>query len=89
MYFVFNGSFVSGILTEVIRPQQTGQSNLSPEDGANLWKTYIEPLKSQGVRLGTPAPSSAPSGKTWLQDWLDACAGGCNPDFVALRKFLL
>lgn len=67
------------------RPQQSGQSNLSPQDGADLWKAHIEPLKGQGLRLGTPAPSSAPSGKTWIQDWLTACDGGCNPDFVALR----
>lgn len=53
-----------------------------------MWKSYVEPLKSQGLRLGTPAPSSAPSGKTWIQDWLSVCAGGCNPDFVALRMWL-
>lgn len=62
---------------------------MTPERGAELWTTYIEPLKAQGMRLGTPAPSSAPSGKTWLQEWLQACNGGCNPDFVALRKFRL
>lgn len=59
---------------------------MTPERGAELWSTYIEPLKAQGMRLGTPAPSSAPSGKTWLQEWLQTCNGGCNPDFVALRK---
>ena len=75
-------------INELSRPEQSGQSNLTAEEGAELWKTYLEPLKSQGIRLGTPAPSSAPSGKTWLQDWLKACAGGCNPDFVALRKLL-
>lgn len=62
---------------------------MTPERGAELWTTYIEPLKAQGMRLGTPAPSSAPSGKTWMQEWLQACNGGCNPDFVALRKFRL
>jgi len=68
-------------------PQQPGQSNLSPKDGAQLWKTYIEPLRSFGVRLGSPAPSSAPSGKTWLQDFLTACAGGCTVDFIALHWY--
>ena len=70
------------------RPQQSGQSNLTPAQGAELWQQYIEPLKAQGVRPGSPATSSAPSGKTWIQDWLSACAGQCNPDFIALREYL-
>ncbi|EIM87592.1 glycoside hydrolase [Stereum hirsutum FP-91666 SS1] len=70
-------------------PQQSGQSNLTPSDGASLWQTYIEPLKSANpsLRLGSPAPSSAPSGKTWLQEWLSACNGGCTPDFIALHWY--
>ena len=58
-------------------PQETSQSNLSPQDGAALWKQHVEPLKAQGILLGSPAPSSAPSGKTWISQWLDACDGGC------------
>jgi len=68
-------------------PQQPGQSNLSPTDGAALWKQQIEPLKQQGVLLGSPAPSSAPSGKQWLLDWLTACQGGCTVDFIALHWY--
>ena len=86
-----SGGFSSGVSCETktllpARPQQADQSNMSPEDGASLWKRHLEPLKSRGMRLGSPAPSSAPSGKVWLQDWLEACAGGCNPDFIALRE---
>ncbi|KAF9010758.1 glycosyl hydrolase catalytic core-domain-containing protein [Cyathus striatus] len=68
-------------------PEQTGQSNMSPQDGANMWKTYLEPLKAKGVRLGSPAPSSAPAGKTWLQDFLTACNGGCSVNFIALHWY--
>ncbi|KAJ7217728.1 glycosyl hydrolase catalytic core-domain-containing protein [Mycena pura] len=68
-------------------PQETGQSNLTPQEGADMWKTYIEPLHAQGLRLGSPAPSSAPSGKTWLQDFLTACDGGCTVDFIALHYY--
>ncbi|KLO11631.1 hypothetical protein SCHPADRAFT_464382 [Schizopora paradoxa] len=68
-------------------PEQGGQSNLTPAQGADMWKSYIQPLKSQGLRLGTPAPSSAPSGKTWIQDWISVCDGGCTPDFVALHWY--
>ncbi|EKM59705.1 uncharacterized protein PHACADRAFT_158145 [Phanerochaete carnosa HHB-10118-sp] len=68
-------------------PQEVSQSNISPSDGASAWKQYIEPLKQQGIMLGSPAPSSAPSGKTWLLQWLDACAGGCTVDFIALHWY--
>ncbi|EPQ55067.1 hypothetical protein GLOTRDRAFT_105905 [Gloeophyllum trabeum ATCC 11539] len=68
-------------------PQQTGQSNLTAEQGADLWRTYIEPLRSRGIRLGSPATSSAPSGKVWMHDWLQACNGGCTIDFVALHWY--
>ena len=68
-------------------PQESSQSNLSPSDGASLWKQYMEPLKAQGITLGSPAPSSAPSGKTWIQQWLDACDGGCTVDFIALHWY--
>lgn len=68
-------------------PQEVSQSNLSPSDGASLWKQYLEPLKGQGIKLGSPAPSSAPSGKTWIQQWLDACDGGCTVDFIALHWY--
>ncbi|TFK44156.1 hypothetical protein BDQ12DRAFT_593939 [Crucibulum laeve] len=68
-------------------PEQQGQSNLSPQDGANMWKEHLEPLRAKNVRLGSPAPSSAPSGKTWLQDFLTACGGGCTVDFIALHWY--
>ncbi|KAI0039545.1 glycoside hydrolase family 128 protein [Auriscalpium vulgare] len=68
-------------------PQQGGQSNITPQVGAQLWKQYLEPLRAQGIRLGSPAPSSAPSGKTWLQDFLTACAGGCTVDFIAMHWY--
>jgi len=68
-------------------PQEPQQSNLTVEQGAQLWMSYIEPLKAQGLRLGTPAPSGNPNGVTWLQGWLEACNGGCNPDFLAVHWY--
>jgi hypothetical protein len=50
-----------------------------------MWKTYLEPLKAAGIRLGSPATTSSPTGKVWLQDFLTACAGGCTVDYVVLR----
>lgn len=68
-------------------PDITGQSDISPADGAALWKAHIEPLKAQGVRLGSPAPSSSPKGKQWLLDWLGACQSGCSVDFIAVHYY--
>ncbi|KAG9123389.1 hypothetical protein FRC07_015008 [Ceratobasidium sp. 392] len=67
-------------------PQEPSQANLSPQDAAAMWKTYLEPLKAAGVRLGSPATTSAPNGKTWLQDFLTAC-DGCSVDFIALHWY--
>ncbi|KAJ3824144.1 glycosyl hydrolase catalytic core-domain-containing protein [Lentinula raphanica] len=85
-----NDTISSKNVTSVLgmnEPQQTGQSDLTPAEGAALWKTYLEPLKAQGIRLGSPAPSSAPSGKTWLQDFLTNCNGSCTVDFIALHWY--
>ncbi|OCH93544.1 hypothetical protein OBBRIDRAFT_724588 [Obba rivulosa] len=68
-------------------PEQSSQSNLSPSDGAALWQEHMEPLKAQNVTLCSPAPSSAPSGKQWLLDWLNACDGGCTVDIIALHWY--
>ncbi|ESK92058.1 glycosyl hydrolase 53 domain-containing protein [Moniliophthora roreri MCA 2997] len=69
-------------------PQEKGQSNLTPQEGADLWRTYLEPLRSsRNVRLGSPAPSSAPSGKVWIQEFLEACNGGCTVDFIAMHYY--
>jgi hypothetical protein len=66
-------------------PDITGQSDCSPSDAASAWKIYLEPLRSKGYRVGSPAVSSGTAGKGWLEDWFEACGGGCNPDFIALH----
>ncbi|KAE9408781.1 hypothetical protein BT96DRAFT_807750 [Gymnopus androsaceus JB14] len=68
-------------------PDNVGQSNLTPQQGAELWTQHLEPLKSQGIRLGSPAPTSAPAGKTWLQNFLTACNNSCTVDFIALHWY--
>ena len=39
-----------------------GGSNLDPQVAAQIWKRYVEPLASKGVKLGAPACSGAPTG---------------------------
>jgi hypothetical protein len=67
-------------------PNQSGQSDMSPQRGAQLWKQFIQPLKSQGYDLISPATTSAPSGKTWMKDFFNAC-GGCTFNGVAVHYY--
>lgn len=48
---------------------------MSAEDGAALWQQYIQPLANEGYQLISPATSSNPNGKVWMQDFMAACSG--------------
>ncbi|EIN10357.1 hypothetical protein PUNSTDRAFT_84335 [Punctularia strigosozonata HHB-11173 SS5] len=67
-------------------PNESGQSNMSPSHGAYLWKTYIQPLKSQGYELIAPATSSNPNGLTWVKNFIAAC-DGCTFDGQAVHWY--
>ncbi|ELU41793.1 glycosyl hydrolase catalytic core domain-containing protein [Rhizoctonia solani AG-1 IA] len=62
----------------------TDQSNMSAADGAALWKSMILPLKAKGAKLISPATTSAPSGKQWIQDMMNACGEDqCQPLIIS------
>ncbi|KAL6299131.1 glycosyl hydrolase catalytic core-domain-containing protein [Sparassis latifolia] len=67
-------------------PEQPGQSNLSPGDAATLWMNNIQPKKSDGFQLISPAVSSGSAGIPWLQSFFGAC-GGCTFDYCALHWY--
>ncbi|KDR67790.1 hypothetical protein GALMADRAFT_257629 [Galerina marginata CBS 339.88] len=67
-------------------PDQVAQSNLDPNLAAAYWNQYLQPLKAQGYNLLSPAVSSSPSGKVWLQKFLNACSG-CSIDAIALHWY--
>lgn len=86
----FTSLVVSGYADTILgmnEPNEPSQSNMSPESGAQLWKTYIEPLKYAGYTLVSPACTSAPSGKVWIQDFITACDGGCTLDAIAVHYY--
>ncbi|KAI0088656.1 hypothetical protein BDY19DRAFT_1007994 [Irpex rosettiformis] len=91
----FNGTIQSTIdlhhvkaVLSINEPNEQGQSSLGPMDAANIWKQYLEPLRSsKNVRLGSPAPSSNPNGVTWMQSFLDACNGECTVDFITIHYY--
>ncbi|CAF1303884.1 unnamed protein product [Adineta ricciae] len=65
-------------------PERSDQANMDPYEAARLWKEYIEPLRKQGIRLGSPSISSTEEGLNWLQTFLNQ---GCHIDFLALHWF--
>ncbi|KAG5637051.1 hypothetical protein H0H81_005963 [Sphagnurus paluster] len=67
-------------------PNQSGQSDMTPQRAAQLWQEYIQPLKPQGYSLITPACTNAPSGKTWQQEFMAACKG-CSFDGLAIHWY--
>ena len=57
---------------------------MEPDEAAQLWMQYIQPLKSQGVRLGGPAVTAADTGLPWLNAFFRACTN-CTVDFLPLH----
>jgi hypothetical protein len=86
----FKSKVVKGYANMVLgfnEPNEPGQSNMSPSHGADLWKQYIEPLKNQGYTLISPATSSNPNGKVWMNSFLSSCNGGCTLHGVAIHYY--
>lgn len=57
-----------------------GGSDMTPSRAAELWKSEIEPLAAQGVKLGAPGISGSQTGKAWLKEFFGACkncTGSC------------
>ncbi|KAF5393824.1 hypothetical protein D9757_000190 [Collybiopsis confluens] len=77
----------SNVALFVNEPNEAGQANMSPQDAVGLWNQYMEPLRSQGYRLGSAATSSNPNGMVWMNEFFAACNGGCKPDFMAVHWY--
>jgi len=60
---------------------------MTAAEGVDFWLANMEPLHSRGLRLGSPAVSSAPAGKVWLQDFFTGCDGRCSVDFIAFHWY--
>ncbi|CDZ97610.1 Uncharacterised protein family, glycosyl hydrolase catalytic domain [Phaffia rhodozyma] len=82
---------ISGGYTEILafnEPDAADQANMLATDAAALWIEYLEPLRSNhGVRLGAPAVTSSETGRQWLRDFITACDGNCNIDFLPLHWY--
>ncbi|KIM45991.1 glycoside hydrolase family 128 protein [Hebeloma cylindrosporum] len=67
-------------------PDHSGQASLDPGYAAQVWRDNMEPLKNIGYRLISPAVTSAPAGKTWLKNFINACSG-CHVDAIAVHWY--
>ena len=48
---------------------------MSPQDGAQLWQQYINPLKDEGYYLVSPACTNDQAGLDWMTGFFQACSG--------------
>ncbi|KAG9697099.1 glycoside hydrolase family 128 protein, partial [Aureobasidium melanogenum] len=68
-------------------PDMTSQANMSPEDAAAAYKTWMMPFAGK-AKLGAPAVTNGANGMglDWLAAFLEAC-DGCQIDFVAIHWY--
>lgn len=67
--------------------QDNGGSNVPADLAAQTWIRQIEPLRQQGVKVGAPAVTGAPTGFAWLKNFFKECKGKCNPDFIPVHWY--
>ena len=69
-------------------PERGDQANMNPVEAAYAWKQFIEPLRAQGTRLGSPGIASTEEGLVWLKQFLHQLGllGG-RIDFLALHWY--
>ncbi|KAF8461711.1 glycosyl hydrolase catalytic core-domain-containing protein [Kalaharituber pfeilii] len=63
-----------------------GGSGVSPEQAALSWRSDIQPLRQEGVKLGAPAVASTEQGRIWLEQFVELCAN-CTFDFIPLHWY--
>ncbi|KAI5247032.1 hypothetical protein E4T42_06164 [Aureobasidium subglaciale] len=68
-------------------PDMTSQANMSPEEAASAYKTYMMPFAGK-AKLGAPAVTNGGGsmGLNWLSAFLAAC-DGCQVDFVSIHWY--
>jgi hypothetical protein len=69
-------------------PDLGTQSNLTPEEAAAGYKTYMSTPFAGKAQLGSPAVTNGGGtmGLTWLSNFFDACTG-CQIDFVPIHWY--
>jgi len=66
---------------------EDGQSNIDPQTGISLWRKYLMPLADKGYTLVSPAMSSRPNGKDWMQTFMANCGDDCQVAAIATHYY--
>ncbi|KAJ9114272.1 hypothetical protein QFC22_005724 [Naganishia vaughanmartiniae] len=67
-------------------PNEISQSNVSPQDAVQYWKTYMTPMQAKGFKLGMAAVTNAPSGLEWIQQFIKLCPE-CHFDYIPVHWY--
>lgn len=70
-------------------PDNSAQADMTPEQAATDYQTYITPLAGRAT-IVSPAVTNGVGeniGISWLQSWLTACNGACKPDALAVHYY--
>lgn len=70
-------------------PDIPSQANMSPGDAASAHQQWLNKYSGR-VAVGAPAVSNSQTpgqGADWLKQWVEACAGNCNFDFVNMHWY--
>ncbi|EEH19384.1 hypothetical protein PABG_01703 [Paracoccidioides brasiliensis Pb03] len=78
----------SGHLLAFNEPDLPSQASMSPQDAARAYQEYMNPLSGR-ARLGSPAVTNGGGslGLGWMENFLNACAGRCKVDFLAIHWY--
>ena len=69
-------------------PEMASESKMDVSVAVALWKEYVKPAKDKyHFLLGSPAISSAPVGKQWLQNFFKELEGSDSVDFVVVHWY--
>jgi hypothetical protein len=68
-------------------PNEEGQSNMDAYSGIELWRKYMLPLQYQGYTLVSPAMSSRPNGKDWMETFMNNCGDDCAVSAIATHYY--
>ncbi|KAH8705566.1 hypothetical protein BGW36DRAFT_393148 [Talaromyces proteolyticus] len=70
-------------------PDMTTQANMSPQQAATDYQTYMTPFANQAT-LVSPAVTNGVGdnlGLTWMESWLQACNGACGATVMAIHYY--
>lgn len=59
---------------------------VSPSDAATWYKTNINPLAIKKALPAITSSTASNQGLDWLSQMINACAGGCNYDYINLVR---